>query len=753
MKLVIVESPTKAKTISRFLGKDYQIESSYGHVRDLPQKKLGVDVKNNFKPQYVISEKARKRVSELKKKAQRACEIILATDEDREGEAISWHLSKILRLQNDQIKRITFHEITKPAILKALKNPRQINLSMVNAQQARRILDRLFGYKLSPFLWKKIRKGLSAGRVQSVALRLIVEREREIENFKSQEYWEIIAKLQKENETFEAKLWKKDGKTISKYEIKNQKEVEEIRDFLKKAEFSVQKIIQKEISKNPPAPFTTSTLQQAASSIFGFSPKKTMRLAQQLYEGVELGKSGVTGLITYMRTDSVTISALAAKSAQKIIQKKFGKNYCVEKPRSYKSRTKNSQEAHEAIRPTFLEKEPDLIAPFLSVDQLKLYSLIWNRTLASQMASAKINSLIVEILAKNKSFPEKIFSLKATGSTIKFDGYLALLSQSEKRESFLPDLSENDSLKLKDIVTQQKFTQPPSRYSEAMLVKALEEKGIGRPSTYAPTISIIQERDYVKKDKNKKLFPTEIGKVVSDLLVNHFGDIVDYQLTAKLEKELDSIAQGKTDWIEVIKNFYDPFAKNLSKKIQEIKKENFQKKIDKKCPLCGAELVEKFGRFGKFISCEKYPTCQYTDKSLEEKQEEEAVKKNEGNENGKIICEKCGAEMVLKNGPFGKFLGCSNYPNCKNIKKIETKLGIKCPQCHTGELVEKRSKKGKKFYACNLYPQCNFALWQKPIGEKCPQCQSLLVFAAKNKIRCSNKACGFEKEIEKSFEK
>jgi len=752
MKLIIVESPTKAKTISRFLGKDYHIESSYGHVRDLPQKGLGVDIKNNFKPQYVIPEKAKKRVSELKRAAQKAREVILATDEDREGEAISWHLSNILKLKKDQAKRIAFHEITKPAILKALEHPRQINLSMVNAQQARRILDRLFGYKLSPFLWKKIRKGLSAGRVQSVALRLIVEREKEIENFKSQEYWEIAAKLQKEKEdqVFEAKLWKKNEKIIPKHGIKNQKEAQKIKDFLKKADFSVEKITQKELSKNPPAPFTTSTLQQAAGSVLGFSPKKTMRIAQQLYEGVELGKGGATGLITYMRTDSVAISPLAAKTAQKIIQEKFGKAYCIEKPRNYKSRTKNSQEAHEAIRPTFLEKDPDSVAPFLSADQLKLYSLIWSRTLASQMAAAKINSLTVEILAKNKNQPKNAFSLKATGSTIKFDGYLALFSQTERKENYLPSLSENDSLQLEEIVAQQKFTQPPSRYSEAMLVKALEEKGIGRPSTYAPTISIIQERDYVRKDENKKLFPTEIGRVVSDLLVDHFGEIVDYQLTAKLEKELDLVAQGEADWIEVVKNFYEPFAQNLSQKTKEVKKEDFQKKIGRKCPLCGAELIEKFGRFGKFISCEKYPTCQYTEKSFEEKKEEEELKKNEGDKNGKIICEKCGAEMVLKNGPFGKFLGCSNYPNCKNIKKIEAKLGVRCPQCQKGELIEKRSKKGRIFYACNRYPKCDFALWQKPTGEKCPQCQSLLVFATKNKIKCSNKKCGFEKEIKES---
>jgi len=752
MKLIIVESPTKAKTISRFLGKDYHIESSYGHVRDLPQKGLGVDIKNNFKPQYVIPEKAKKRVSELKRAAQKAREVILATDEDREGEAISWHLSNILKLKKDQAKRIAFHEITKPAILKALEHPRQINLSMVNAQQARRILDRLFGYKLSPFLWKKIRKGLSAGRVQSVALRLIVEREKEIENFKSQEYWEIAAKLQKEKEdqVFEAKLWKKNEKIIPKHGIKNQKEAQKIKDFLKKADFSVEKITQKELSKNPPAPFTTSTLQQAAGSVLGFSPKKTMRIAQQLYEGVELGKGGATGLITYMRTDSVAISPLAAKTAQKIIQEKFGKAYCIEKPRNYKSRTKNSQEAHEAIRPTFLEKDPDSVAPFLSANQLKLYSLIWSRTLASQMAAAKINSLTVEILAKNKNQPKNAFSLKATGSTIKFDGYLALFSQTERKENYLPSLSENDSLQLEEIVAQQKFTQPPSRYSEAMLVKALEEKGIGRPSTYAPTISIIQERDYVRKDENKKLFPTEIGRVVSDLLVDHFGEIVDYQLTAKLEKELDLVAQGEADWIEVVKNFYEPFAQNLSQKTKEIKKEDFQKKIGRKCPLCGAELIEKFGRFGKFISCEKYPTCQYTEKSFEEKKEEEELKKNEGDKNGKIICEKCGAEMVLKNGPFGKFLGCSNYPNCKNIKKIEAKLGVRCPQCQKGELIEKRSKKGRIFYACNRYPKCDFALWQKPTGEKCPQCQSLLVFAGKNKIKCSNKECGFEKEIKES---
>jgi DNA topoisomerase-1 len=752
MKLIIVESPTKAKTITRFLDKSYTVKSSYGHIRDLPQKEMGIDIEHNFAPQYVIPNKVADRVDELKKLAKKAEGVILATDEDREGEAISWHLATALELdkhfKGEKISRIVFHEITKTAIEKALANPRELDLNLVDAQQARRILDRLVGYELSPFLWKKIRRGLSAGRVQSMALRIIVEREKEIEKFKAENYWKINLTLKtksggKESE-FPAELVKKNDEKIDAvttlklfagdYKIKKtilakEKSAKEIITDLEKCSYTVEALTKRETTKTPPPPFTTSTLQQSAISSLGYSSKQTMTLAQKLYE---------QGYITYMRTDSLNLSLESLLSAQKTIQKLFGKDFALKSPRYFKNKSKGAQEAHEAIRPAYPEKTPDDLKDKLELGQYKLYKLIWNRMIASQMECAIFNSVKVDILAKNKT-SKNVYALSASGSTLTFEGYLKVYSdkKSATTDTLLPPMEKGDALDLVSVISEGKTTTPPPRYNEATLVKVLEENGIGRPSTYAPTISTIIERKYVDKNEEKRLFPEEIGTLVSDILVSHFPQIVDMTFTATLEKDFDEIAEGTKKWVPVIRDFYEPFHKNLKAKTKEVKKEEFQEKLDKNCPDCGGDLIMKFGRFGKFIACSNYPNCRYTEKTGAEKKLEE--------EFAGEICEKCGAKMAVKKGRFGVFLGCSNYPDCKNIKRIENKTGIKCPKCKIGDIVERKSKKGRTFFGCSTYPACDFSLWSKPTGETCPTCNSLLVFAAKDKAKCSNKECKFEK--------
>ncbi|MFA7209749.1 MAG: type I DNA topoisomerase [Parcubacteria group bacterium] len=741
MKLVIVESPTKAKTISKFLGGKYTVKSSYGHIRDLPTKKMGIDIENDFEPEYEIPSKNIDRVAELKKLAKKADGVILATDEDREGEAISWHLVAALGLKLDKIERIAFHEITEKAIKHALENPRTINYNLVDAQQARRVLDRLVGYELSPFLWKKIRRGLSAGRVQSVALRLIVEKEREIQNFKPEEYWAIAAQLKTKNGSksseFEAKISKENGTALGKLGIKNKEHADKAVAFLEKADYRIEKITKKEVQKNPLAPYTTSTLQQDANNKLGYSSKQTMMIAQQLYEGINIGKEGSVGIITYMRTDSVNLSMESMLSAQKTISKNFGPEYALASPRFFKTKAKGAQEAHEAIRPTFPEKTPESIKEFLDPKQYKIYRLIWQRMVASQMAPAVMDSVTVDISATSGNSKDN-YTLRANGSTIKFEGYLKVYGEKMPvTENLLPEMDEQDLLDLVKLLSEQKFTQPPARFSEAALVKAMEELGIGRPSTYAPTISTIIDRKYVNKDENKRLFPEEIGFTVCDLLTEHFADIVDYTFTATMEENLDGIAEGKKEWVPVIRDFYGPFHKNLEQKTKEIKKEDLQEKLDRQCPDCGGDLIMKFGRFGKFIACSNYPSCKYTEKTESEKKVDE--------QHAGEVCEICGAPMLVKRGRFGSFLGCSNYPECKGIKRIENKTGITCPKCQLGEIVERKSKKGRVFFGCNTYPKCDFALWNKPTGEKCPKCGNLLVFAAKGKTKCSDKECKFEK--------
>jgi DNA topoisomerase-1 len=750
MQLVIVESPTKAKTISKFLGKKYTVKSSYGHVRDLPTKEMGIDIKNNFAPQYVILAKALARIAELKKLAAKAEKVILATDEDREGEAISWHLLSALELTEKETARIVFHEITKKAIEKALTNPRSIDLNLVDAQQARRVLDRLVGFELSPFLWKKIRRGLSAGRVQSVALRLIVEREKEIEKFQSEKFFAVTAKLKTgdKQEIFDSNLTEMAGEKIeqaltlklfaSDYKIKktfidSQKKADEIIADLNCAQFKVRNITEKETLRYPSPPFTTSTLQQAAINNLGFSAKFTMSVAQKIYE---------KGYITYMRTDSLNLSLESILSTQKTITQLFGKNYALSDPKFYKTKSQGAQEAHEAIRPAYPDKTPDDLRAELDPSEQKLYSLIWKRMLASQMQPAIFDSVKLEITATGK----QNYLLQANGSTIKFDGYLKVYNGKANGENLLPKMKIGENLNLIEVLAVQKETSAPPRYNEATLVKVMEENGIGRPSTYAPTISTILERKYIDKNEEKRLYPLEIGTLVSDLLVAHFPEIVDIKFTATIELDFDKIAEGKRKWVPVIAEFYKPFHKNLQDKTKKVKKEDFQEKLDRNCPLCQGSLIVKFGRFGKFIACSNYPTCRHTEKTEEEKKVDL--------EHQGIICEICGAPMAVKRGKFGTFLGCSNYPECKNIQKIEKKIGVKCPKCQPtadrpqGDIVEKKSKRGKVFFGCNNYPACDFALWSKPTGEKCSQCGSLLIFAAKGATKCSSKECGKSLEEE-----
>ena len=727
--LVIVESPTKAKTITKFLSSDYQVESSFGHIRDLPKKELGVDVDNNFEPTYAIPTKAQKQVNKLKALAKNADNIILATDEDREGEAISWHLKEILKPK--KYSRITFHEITKGAIQKALENPGEINMNIVDAQQARRILDRLVGYKLSPFLWSKVARGLSAGRVQSVAVRLIVDKEKERDAFKSDEYWTIDAIFDKDGTEFEAKLHAVDGSSLKKLTINNEESATKMMEELKDGKFKVAKVETKENKKKPPTPLITSTLQQEANNKLHMSAKQAMMIAQQLYEGIKLGGEAV-GLITYMRTDSMNLSDTFLNAAHTYIVDKFGKEYAPDAPVKYKTKSKGAQEAHEAIRPTHAEKDPESIKQYLDEKQYKLYKLIWSRTMATQMTPAILDATAIDINNDTDKY-----TFRATGQMVKFDGYLKIYSST--KENMLPAMAENDAVNAKSIKPDQHFTQPPARYTEASLVKAMEEKGIGRPSTYAPTIATVQDRGYVEKEA-KALKPTEMGTLVTEILVEHFKTISDYTFTADMENNLDSIEEGKKEWQPILKAFYEPFIKNLMEKTKSLTKQGLtEETTDKKCDKCKSDMIIKTGRFGKFIACTNYPECKNTmempDENGEVKKRPEPVQLDEK-------CPECKSPLLERIGRFGKFIGCSNYPDCKYIQKKKVEgTGIKCPKCKEGEIVEKHSRAGKQFYACNGYPKCRNAYWSKPTGEVCKKCKSLIIAGAEGKDQCSNKDC------------
>jgi DNA topoisomerase-1 len=684
-KLVIVESPAKAKTVGRFLGKNYTVRASVGHVRDLLRSQLSVDVENHFTPKYRVPNEKREVVKELKKLAKKAEEVYLATDPDREGEAIAWHLMEAAEIEPELAKRVVFHEITEPAINEAFSHPRDINSDLVNAQQARRILDRLVGYSISPILWEKVRSRLSAGRVQSVALRLIVEREREIDDFVPVEYWTIGAELKPDGlkSTFVTKLARIDGKEP---ELPTEDVVKPILVDMETADYTITKVKRGERKRNPAAPFVTSTLQQDASRKLGFTAKRTMGLAQGLYEGQDVGEGGTTGLITYMRTDSPNVSPVAQKEARAYVTNKYGADFLPSQPPQYKTKSKGAQEAHEAIRPTSVMRDPEKVKPFLQPAMFKLYRLIWQRFVASQMEAAVYDTLQVEVTAKSNAHE---YLLRASGSAVKFPGFLVVYEEtqseaakrSEEENVKIPsEVAEGQKQELIRLIPEQHFTQPPARYSEASLVQALEENGIGRPSTYAPTLSTIQARGYVYRE-DKRLIPTETGVLVNDLIVQYFPDIVDYNFTARMEEDLDKIATGDAEWVKIMDEFYSPFSKQVEKAQEDMPVvKSGPEPIGRNCPKCGKELVIRYGRYGKFISCSGFPDCRHTEPWLE-------------------------------------------------------KIGVTCPQ-DGGDLVERKTRKGRTFFGCNNYPECDFTSWKRPIEQPCPNCQGLLVIANKREVQC-----------------
>jgi DNA topoisomerase-1 len=735
--LIIVESPTKVKTLEKFLGGDYVVKASVGHIKDLPEGELGVDLKKDFQPEYVVIPGKGKIVRELKKASKGVKNVYLGPDPDREGEAIAWHIAEEIGNGNKNVYRVLFNEITKRAVLEALRNPGRLQQSKYEAQQARRILDRLVGYQISPILWEKVRRGLSAGRVQSVAVRIICEREREIQNFVSQEYWSLTATLRGKDSPvpFDAKLTKWKGKKVA---IANEAEALAIKKALEAVPFTVSKIVQQEKKRHPFAPFITSRLQQEAYRKLSFSAKKTMRVAQKLYEGVELGEMGMVGLITYMRTDSPRVSSEAIQQARGWIKDRYGESYLPPKPNVYKSR-KGAQEAHEAIRPTSIELEPDKVKTYLDKDERGLYKLIWDRFVASQMAPAVFLQTTVEIKADDALFT-------SVGTIPTFQGFMTLYVEGEdnhlpsengEEQKRLPVLSEGEVLELLGLNPRQHFTQPPPRFSEATLIKELEEQGIGRPSTYAAILSTIKEKDYVRLEKGRFL-PTEMGLVVNDLLVVNFPDILDIEFTAQMEENLDKIEDGERGWIDTLKEFYAPFQKDLEMakvSMRDVKREKIP--TDATCERCGSKMVKRWGKRGYFLACSTYPKCSFT---------REVEGNGEKNEETDARCEKCGSPMVVKNGRFGRFLACSQYPTCKFTKAMDT--GVHCPQegCD-GMIVERRTRKGRTFYGCTNYPKCTFALWDKPIPEKCPQCDSPFLVEKQGKEgiikRCPNKECGY----------
>ncbi|MGN0650187.1 MAG: type I DNA topoisomerase [Oscillospiraceae bacterium] len=688
-KLIILESPSKAKTVKKYLGEGYDVIASTGHIIDLPKSKLGVDIEHDFTPQYVNMKDKAEVIKELKKHAKSAETVYLATDPDREGEAIAWHLAHLLNIDESAQVRVTFNEITKSGVQAGMSNPRTIDSDVVDAQQARRVLDRIVGYKLSPFLWKKVRRGLSAGRVQSVAVRLIVDRENEIRSFKSQEYWSIDAKLtaSSSKKAFSAKLAEVDGEKVS---IENKEQADAILARLENAEYVVTSVKKSQRKKQPAPPFTTSTLQQEASRRLSFQARRTMKAAQELYEGIDVAGMGAVGLITYMRTDSLRISDEAKTAAAELIKELYGAEYLPEKPRTFRSKS-NAQDAHEAIRPTTVSLTPDKVKSSLTSDQYKLYKLIWERFMASQMQNAVMDTVSAEISAAGCLF-------KASGYSVKFDGFTKLYEESREGDSeqggALPKLEKNEKLKAKEVVGNQHFTQPPARFNEASLIKELEENGIGRPSTYAPTISTILDRHYVERESGNQLKPTSLGEVITELLKDHFNNIVDVKFTAKMESELDNIEHGTMNWVEVLRRFYGGFSKSLEKAETDME--------------------------GKRVKVPDEPTD--------------------------IICEECGKPMVIKIGPYGKFLGCSGFPECKFTKKIVTETKGTCPKCGK-KMLAKKSKKGKPFYGCEDYKGCAFMSWDLPIEEKCPVCGSSLFKKAgkMGKIYCAHEGCTFEK--------
>ncbi|WP_010269604.1 type I DNA topoisomerase [Paenibacillus senegalensis] len=685
--LVIVESPAKAKTIGKYLGSKYIVKASMGHIRDLPKSQIGVEVKRNFEPKYITIRGKGSVLKELKDARKKVKKVYLAADPDREGEAIAWHLAHYLELSDSEPCRVVFNEITKQAVKDAFKTPRPINKDLVNAQQARRILDRLVGYKISPLLWKKVKKGLSAGRVQSVAVKLINDRENEIKGFVPVEYWSITAQLKSGKSKFEAKFYSLDGK---KTDLNNEDEVNQILKVIDKESFIVQEVKEKERQRHPSAPFITSTLQQEAARKLNFRAAKTMSVAQQLYEGIELGKEGTVGLITYMRTDSTRISPAAQEEAKQFIEGKFGAEFVPSTPRVYSKKNSNTQDAHEAVRPSSVLRQPDEIKSFLSRDQYRLYKLIWERFVASQMTSAVLDTMTVDIAAGSAVF-------RAVGSKVKFPGFMKVYvegndDETTEEDRLLPPLGKGDEVNAEQIEPKQHFTQPPPRYTEARLVRTLEELGIGRPSTYAPTLETIQRRGYVALEE-KKFVPTELGELVVELMEEFFPEILDVEFTANMEEELDHVEEGKENWIKVLDEFYQSFEKRLEYAEEEMKEIEIQDEVSDE------------------------------------------------------ICEKCGQPMVYKMGRFGKFLACSGFPDCRNTKPIIKDIGVACPKCSQGRIVERRSKKGRVFFGCDRYPECDFVSWDRPVEKPCPKCDSMMVVKnskAGAKIHCTQ--CDYKED-------
>lgn len=745
--LVIVESPTKAGTIKSYLGSGYRVVASKGHVRDLPKSTLGVDIENGFKARYINIRGKGELIAELKKESKNADKVFLATDPDREGEAISWHLAVALGIPDDAVCRVTFNEVTKNAVKAAIKKPRKIDADLVNSQQARRIVDRIVGYKLSPFLWKSVRGGLSAGRVQSVATRIIVERENEIQAFIPTEYWNVEALLNTPDGNFTAKYY---GDEKEKKELRSKSEADAVLAAAEKHPFIVNSVKRSTRYKNPQPPFTTSTMQQEAAKKLGFQSQKIMKVAQELYEGVNIGaeNGGTQGLITYMRTDSLRISEEAQKKALEYIKGKFGENYLPSGPRVYKSKA-SAQDAHEAIRPANPALEPEKIKKYLTADQYKLFVLIRNRFIASQMASAELDTVSIELRCSDNIF-------RSSGYTVKFPGYFAVNGESDVNDGgdategidrvVLPDVKKDDKLNPENVKGTRHFTEPPARYTEASLIKFLEEKGIGRPSTYTPIITTIISRGYVERD-GRSLKPTVLGSVTTKLMIDNFPEIVDYAFTAQMEGNLDNIEHGNTDMNAVLSSFYEGFEKQLLTAEKNISRESVEipaEQTDIICDKCGARMIVKNGRFGKFAACPNYPECKFT-KPLardgkSEKQKEETVLSG-------MKCDKCGHDMVLRSGRYGSFYACSNYPSCKNTKQIVHSIGVKCPKCGK-DVVSKRGKNRSFFYSCENYPECDFSSWDAPIGENCPDCGEML-YKKKGKrlIVCLNKDCGYKREI------
>lgn len=723
--LVIVESPAKAKTIGKFLGKNYTVKASVGHVRDLPKSKLGIDIENNFEPNYITIRGKGDLIKELKKEAKKADNIFLATDPDREGEAISWHLSKILNLDENKSIRIEFNEITKDAIKNASKNPRKINIDLVDAQQARRVLDRLVGYNISPLLWKKIEKGLSAGRVQSVALKLIIDKEREIMDFKPEEYWTLELELKKEKKKITAKyVGFLENEKIKKNKINTEAQIKEILKGLNKEKIIVYKVDKTKSYSKPSAPFTTSSLQQEANRRINFTAKKTMMVAQQLYEGINIKGEGSVGLVTYIRTDSFRLSDEAMSSAKEYIISSFGDSYYEKRVFTKPKKNENKvQDAHEAIRPTSILRNPEQIKDSLTSDQYKLYSLIWKRFVASQMTDAQYDVTKIHFNNNNSIF-------EASGKILVFEGYKSVYKYKDESDTkMLPEVTSNDEFDIANIIDEQHFTQPPARYTEASLIKDLEEKGIGRPSTYAPIITTITSREYVVKEKGS-LLPTDMGFLVTEMMEKYFSNIVNDKFTAEMENNLDEIASGKKDWHQVIGEFFNEFKAELDIAEKEMEAIEIKEEVsDVKCDNCGEFMVIKKGRYGKFLACPNYPECKNT-KPLKEKEAPE--KTNE-------ICENCGSVMLKRKGRYGEFLACSNYPECKNTKPIVKTIDVNCPLCN-GKIAIKFTKAGRRFFGCTNYPDCKYISWLEPTNEKCPKCKEAMVIKD-NKVVCNNKNC------------